>query len=121
MSIIKEDDIEIIKNRLKKCKEDKIIFNEPHFSNQMILREGNRKEVIKNILHPEKLTYVYHEEGKYCDVIYCLHFKISNKRTLKLPVIFNKDNKKILYIITYIMRYSPWQRMVKKKQRRKRW
>lgn len=105
-------ELEKIKVRLKKYKREQIIFNEPHFTQQLILREGDRNQVIYNLLNPENLVYVYQEKGRYGDLIHCLHFKISNTRTMRIPVIFNK---KILYIITYIMRYRPWQSMVRKK------
>ncbi len=105
-------DLEEIKAKLANYKKENIVFNEPHFTQQLIFREGNRNEVIKNLLNPERLVYVYQEKGRYGDTIHCLHFKISNTRTMRLPAIFNK---KILYIITYIMRYRPWQNMVRKK------
>ena len=105
--------IKEIKDKLKKYKKENIVFNEPHFTQQLMLRDGNRNEVINCLLNPEKLVYVYQERGRYGDTIYCMHFKISNTRTMRLPTIFNK---KILYIITYIMRYRPWQNMVRKRK-----
>ena len=93
---------------------EQIIFNEPHFSQQMELREGNKKDVINNLLNPDKLVYSYQEEGKYGDVIHCLHFKISNTRTLRLPLIFDKNNKKSLYIITAWNTNRKWQKQIQK-------
>ena len=113
---MKEDDIEELKSKLKSYSEENIIFNEPHFTQQLDLREGNKKDVINNLLNPDKLIYSYQEEGKYGDIIHCLHFKISNTRTLRLPVIFDKNNEKSLYIMTYIMRYRSWQNMMRKKR-----
>ncbi len=106
--------LENLKNRLRRYSKEHIEFNEPHFSQQLSLREGSRKEVIRNLLNPAKLKYVYQEKGRYGDTIYCLHFKISNTRTMRLPVIFDRKGKKNLYIITYIMRYRPWQNMIRK-------
>jgi hypothetical protein len=110
----KEDDLEELKKKILSYKETEIEFNDPHFSQQLAVREGSKKEVISHLLNPEKLVYSYSEKGKYGDIIHCLHFKISNTRTMRLPVIFDRDSKKGLYIITYIMRYRHWQSMVKR-------
>ncbi len=115
MEEIKEDDVDKIKKKLRNYKKQDIEFNDPHFTQQLILREGNKDEVIRNILNPDKLVYSYQEKGKYGDIVHCLHFKISNTRTMRLPVIFDRNNKKGLYIITYIMRYRSWQNMIKKR------
>lgn len=112
-----EDNVEEIKEKLRTYKRQDLIFNEPHFSYRLILREGNREEVIKNLLNPYNLVYSYQQEGSLGDIIHCLHFKISNKRTMRLPVVFNKNNKKNLYILTYIMRYRPWQSMMRRRRR----
>ncbi|MDI3544560.1 MAG: hypothetical protein PWQ28_841 [Candidatus Woesearchaeota archaeon] len=117
MNKIKGEDIEELKNKLKSYSEKDIIFNEPHFTQQLILREGNKKDVIENILNPERLVHSDPEEGKYGDIKHRLYFKISNTRTMILPVIFD-DKKQSLYIITYIMRYRPWQKTIKKGGRR---
>lgn len=109
-----EDNIEELKKKLKNYKKDEIKFNEPHFTQQLISREGNREDIINHILNPEKLVYSYQEEGKYGDIKHNLHFAISENRTMRLPIIFDKDSKKSLYIITYIMRYRKWQNMLKK-------
>ena len=111
----KEDNIEELQKKLRTYKREDIKFNEPHFSNQLILRQGNKEEVINLLLNPDKLVYSYQEKGKYDDIKHCLHFQVSNNRTMRLPVIFDKNNKKSLYIITYIMRYRPWQNMIKKR------
>ncbi len=115
MEGIKEDDIQKIKNKLRTYTKKDIEFNEPHFTQQLLLREGNEEDVITNLLNPDKLVYSYQEKGKYGDTIHCLHFKISNTRTMRIPVILDKDNEKSLYIITYIMRYRAWQHMIKKR------
>lgn len=112
---IKEDNIEDLKRKLKSYIKKEIIFNEPHFTQQLILREGSKEEVIKNLLNPDNLVYSYQEAGKYGDIIHCLHFRISNTRTMRLPVIFDTNQKKGLYIITYIMRHRAWQHMIKKR------
>ncbi|MFH1065954.1 MAG: hypothetical protein V1734_05610 [Nanoarchaeota archaeon] len=106
-----EDDIEEIKKKLKSYKAEDIEFNEPHFTQQLILREGSRKEVIKHLLNPESLAYSYPEKGKYGDIKHCLLFKISNSRTMKIPVLFDRNSKKGLYIITYIMTYRHWKKV----------
>lgn len=108
------ENLEELKKKLKTYKLEDLKFNDPHFTQQLKLREGNKEEIIKILLNPDKLVYSYQEMGKYGDIIHCLHFKISNTRTMRLPIIFDKNNKKSLYIITYIMRYRPWQNMIKK-------
>jgi len=112
-----------LKKKLREYSRRDIEFNEPHFTLQLMLREGNKEEVIKNLLNPVKLVYAYQERGKYGDIIHCLHFRISNKRTMRLPVIFDRNNRKGLYIITCIMRYRPWQNMIKRagKSRKTKW
>ena len=116
MKKIKEDNIEELKKKLRTYIKKDIQFNEPHFTQQLFLRDGKREEVIKHLLNPIKLVYSYQEKGKYGDTIHCLHFKISNTKTMRLPVIFDMKNKKGLYIITYIMRYRRWQSMIKRKK-----
>lgn len=108
-----EDNVEELKKKLKKYFKKDVEFNDPHFSQQLELREGNKEEVIKNLLNPKNLIYSYPEKGKYGDIKHCLHFKISNTRTMRLPVIFDRHGKKSLYIITYIMRYRRWQNMIR--------
>ena len=112
-----DESLDALKDRLRSYKKEEIIFNEPHFTNRLLLREGNREEVIKNLLKSEKLVYYYIEQGKYGDDVYCLHFNISNTRTMKLPIIFDKNNERNLYVITYIMRYRPWQSMIRRGRR----
>lgn len=80
----------------------------------MLLRQGTREEVEYHLLHPDKLVHVSEELGKYGDRKYELYFRISNMRTLKIPVLFDPQGRKCLYILTYIMRYRAWQGMVKK-------
>jgi phosphopantetheinyl transferase len=118
MKEIREDDIEKLKRKLRSYTRKEIGFNEPHFTQQLMLREGKREEVIKNLLDPNKLFYSYQEKGKYGDIKHCLHFNISNTRTMILPVIFDINGKKSLYRLTYIMRYRPWQSMLREKRLR---
>ena len=110
-----KEDIDKLKEKLRSYTKKDIEFNDPHFTQQLELREGNAGEVMDNLLNPDKLVYSYQEKGKYGDTVHCLHFKISNTRTLRLPTIFDKNNKKGLYILTYIKRYRSWQSMVKKR------
>ena len=116
---MQEDELEEIKKKLRTYKREDIIFNEPHFTNMLLLRDGNREEVIRHLLEPDQLVYAYSEQGQYGDVVHCLNFKISNTRTMRLPVIFDKDGRKNLYILTYIMRYRPWQSMLRRGKRRR--
>lgn len=105
------DNIEELKKKLKTYGREDIIFNK-HCEQQLILRNGNKEEVINNLLNPDRLVYSYQERGKRGDIVHCLHFNISNTKTMRLPIIFDKKG---LYILTYIMRYRPWQNMIKNK------
>ena len=111
---VPEDDVEEIKQKLKNYFREDISFNEPHFTQQLLLREGSREQVIGFLLNPDKLVYSYEEKGRGNEVRHCLHFKLSNNRTLRIPVIFDKNGEKGLYILTYIMRYRRWQNMIKR-------
>lgn len=106
-------DSEAVKSKLKKYMKKDIIFNEPHFTRQMLLREGNKEQVIFNLLNPEKLVYCEIQDNRSENKVCCLYFKISNTRTMKLPVIFDKEGRKSLYILTYIMRYRNWKGMIR--------
>jgi hypothetical protein len=108
----KKEDINEIKDRLRSYSRRDIRLNEPHFTQQMLLRDGDKESILNNILRPDKLVYAYSVEGKYGDRIYDLYFEVSNTRTLKLPVIFDRKNKKSLYILTYVLRYRKWQNMI---------
>lgn len=112
MEETKDDNIEEVKKKLKNYKEKDIEYNEPHFTQQLTLREGKREDVVKYLLNPEKLVYSYQEKGKYGDTIHCLHFEVSNTRTMRLPIIFKSNGK--VYIMTYVMRYRNWQNMIKR-------
>ena len=116
MEQVKEDDIESLKKKLQTYTPKEITYNEPHFTDQLMLREGNKEDVVHTLLTAETLVYSYQEIGKHGDIIHCLHFKISNTRTIRLPVIFDRLGKKDLYILTYIMRYRKWQSMIKQKR-----
>ena len=87
MEGIKEDNIEDLKKKLRNFKKEQLIFNEPHFTQQLTLREGSKEEVVKHLLNPDKLVYSYQEKGRYGDTIHCLHFEVSNTRTMRLPII----------------------------------
>lgn len=80
----------------------------------MAQRDGNLEEVIAILLNSEKLVYFYKEKSSKGEIFYNLHFKISNTKTLKLPVIINRSGHKNLCIIIDIMIYGPWKKAVKK-------
>ena len=98
--------VETMKSLLKTYNRKNILFNEPHFSRQMALRQGNKEEVFQQIFHPERLIHV-EKQGR---IKYALYFKVSGTRTLKLPVLVKRKN---LYILTYIMRYRKWHKKKK--------
>ncbi len=45
-----KEDLEYIKKKLKPYTKEELIFNEPHFTRQLLLREGNRDVVINELL-----------------------------------------------------------------------
>jgi len=97
-------DIGIIRQRLRTCT---AIFNEPHFTRQLTLRGGDRRVVLRHLGEPDDLVFVFEEPGRFGDTKHVLHFKISNTRTMILPVIF-KETK--VFILTYILRHRKWHR-----------
>lgn len=111
-----EDDIEQLKKELRNYGKDDVEFS-AHAENQISLRGGKKEEIIELILNPEKLVYSYIEKGSQGDAVHCLNFRISNTRTIRLPVIFNRGSKKNLYIITYIMRHRSLEHMIRKRSK----
>jgi hypothetical protein len=107
-----EEDVESMKRRLASYNGADIRFNEPHFSQQLALRDGSRDDVIKNLLNPDNLVHYYTETGRMGDTKHSLYFRISNTKTMKIPVIFDIKGRKSILVLTYIMRYRPWQTML---------
>ncbi|MFH1638153.1 MAG: hypothetical protein ABIB71_07030 [Candidatus Woesearchaeota archaeon] len=99
-----ETEVEEEKKKLRKVK--RIIFNEPHFTTQMILREGSKREVISNIKNPKNLVGI--EKSITNRDRISLYFKICDTRTMKIPAKFKRRGK-ALYIFTYIMRHRQWR------------
>ncbi len=103
-------DLKKIKDKLKSYSKNDIVFSN-HAKLQIILREGNQEFVVSQILNPKNLIDVVVDK-KENNLKYVLIFKISNSKTMKLPVILDKKGKKELYIITYIMRYRKWKKII---------
>jgi len=74
------DNLDSIKKILTSYNRSQILFNEPHFTNQLLLRDGSREEVIQLLLNPSKLTYSYQEIGKYGAIKHCLIFELSKEK-----------------------------------------
>lgn len=96
---IKKEDPEKIKRILRKYKKEQIEFNEPNFTLKLDRRKIDRKEVIRNILKPDKLVFVGVSESKNpnYDYVYDLYFKLSKNRIFKIPT---SIKPKSLYLIT---------------------
>lgn len=96
---IKIEDIEKIRNILKKYNEENLDYNEPHFTLKLERLKIDRKEVIKNILNPDKLVLVGISESKNPNYehIYDLYFRLSKNRMFKIPV---SIKPKSLYLVT---------------------
>ncbi|KYC51678.1 MAG: hypothetical protein AMQ74_01039 [Candidatus Methanofastidiosum methylothiophilum] len=108
-----KNEVQELKEKLKLLSKDNVQYSD-HFLIRMAQRDGNLAEVITLLLNPEKLVYFYKEKSNQGEIVYNLHFKISNTKTLKLPVIIDRYGHKNLYIITYIMIYEPWKKAIKK-------
>ena len=108
-----EADLAVLKEKLASYKKEEIIFSH-HADEQIALRQGSTDEVVQLIQNPEKLVFAYSEENDRKQTVYCLYFDKSSQRTIKLPVIFDKEGRKSLYILTYILRYRRWQSMIRR-------
>lgn len=106
------EDIQKIKKKLQNYAESDVSYNEPHVTTRLIERGGRRDELLMELLHPENLVHVKKQIGDYGDEIYVLFFKLGERQTLKIPVIFDRGGKKCLYMLTYIERLRSWQSMI---------
>ena len=62
---IKKENIERLRSTLKKYKKENIEYNEPHFTLKLDRLKIDRKEVIKNILKPDKLVLAGVSKSKF--------------------------------------------------------
>ena len=90
---------EKIKKILWQYRKEQIEYNEPHFSLKLQREKIDRKEVVKNILKPDKLVLVGVTKSKnpVYDYVYDLYFKLSKNRLFKIPI---SIKPKSLYLIT---------------------
>ena len=102
--------VQEMRRRLATYAELHIEFNEPHFTTQLLLRDGDLRDVISNLLHPVKLVHCSTQAGTHGSTKHVLYFQVSNTRTMVLPVIFDRHGERSIYILTYIMRYRRWHR-----------
>ncbi len=93
------ENLEKIKALLRDFREDDLAYNEPHFSIKLEREKIDRREVIKNVLKPDKLVLVGVSESKNPNYlfVYDLYFKLSRHRVFKIPV---SMKPKSLYLIT---------------------
>jgi len=96
---IKKEDTEKIRNILRKYKKEDIEYNEPHFTLKLDRLKIDRKEVIKNILKPDKLILVGTSKSKNpnYEYVYDLYFQLSKNRIFKIPI---SVKPKSLYLVT---------------------
>jgi len=92
---------EKIKKVLRRYKKEDIEYNEPHFTIKLDRQKIDRKEIIKNILKPDKLMFVGVSKSKNPNYyyVYDFYFKTSKNRILKIPM---SIKPKCLYLITVI-------------------
>ena len=76
----------------------KALYNEPHFTLKLEQTQIDRKEIVKNLLKPDKLVLVGVSSSKHPSYLYVydLYFKL-NSYVLKLPT---SIGPKRLYLIT---------------------
>ncbi|MBU1603927.1 MAG: hypothetical protein KJ583_01295 [Nanoarchaeota archaeon] len=96
---MKKANLEKIKARLRSYSKEDIEFNEPHFSIKLDREKIDLKEVIKNVLKPDKLVFAGISKSKNPNYKYVfdLYFKLSKNRIFKIPV---SMKSKSLYLIT---------------------
>lgn len=96
---IKPGSIEKIKEILRSYTAEQIEYNEPHFTFKLDVLKIDRKEVVKNVLKPDKLAFVGLCKSKNPNykVVYNLYFKLSKNRVFKIPA---SMKWKSLYLIT---------------------
>lgn len=96
---IKTENPEKIKQTLRKYEKREVEYNEPHFTLKLERLKIDRKEVVKNVLKPDKLVLVGVSESKNPNYsyVYDLYFKLSKNRIFKIPV---SIKPKSLYLIT---------------------
>ena len=104
--------VEQLKRRLRTYSVDDILYNEPHVTMRLIERSGRRDELVNNLLNPDNLVFYRTDVGIYGDTVHTFYFRIAEKETLLMPVIFDRGGKKCLYILTYIMRLRSWHTMI---------
>ncbi len=98
-SRIRSANPEKIKKILRQYKKEDIDCNEPHFTLKLDRLKIDRKEVIKNMLNPEKLVFagISESKNKNYRFVYDLYFKLSKNRIFKIPI---SIKPKSLYLIT---------------------
>ena len=96
---VKREDADKIKKLLKKYKKQNIMYNEPHFTLKLERESIDRKEVVKNLLKPDKLVLVGVSKSKNpnYDYVHDLYFQLSKRRLFKIPL---SIKPKSLYLIT---------------------
>ncbi len=96
---IKKGDVKEIKDILRQYKKEDLEYNEPHFDLKLQRQKIDRKEVIKNLLKPDKLTFVGISKAKNrkYKYVYDLFFELGKRRIFKIPV---SIKPKSLYVIT---------------------
>ena len=96
---IRTENPDKIKVIMKSYSKEDLTYNEPHFTLKLDRLKIDRKEVVKNILKPEKLVFVGVSESKNpnYEYVYDLYFKLSNNRLFKIPT---SIKAKSLYLIT---------------------
>ena len=83
---IKKVNPDKIKRILRKYRKEDLEYNEPHFALKLEREKIDKKEVVKNILKPDKLAFVGTSESKNpnYDYVYDLYFKLSKNISIYL-------------------------------------
>lgn len=96
---VKTENVQKIQEILKEYHVENIEYNEPHFTLKMDRLKIDKKEVVKNLLNPERLVLVGVSESKNVNYehVHDLYFKLSKNRMFKIPA---SIKPKSLYLIT---------------------
>lgn len=96
---LRKEDAEKIKSILRKYKKSQIEYNEPHFTLKLDRQKIDRKEIVRNVLTPDKLVFVGVAKSKNNNYkhVYDLYLELSRNRLFKIPASIKPES---LYLIT---------------------
>ncbi len=113
--LVKNSDLEILKNKLRDYNKDQIEYNEKddHCTINSIRRGVSFKEVESNLFNPSKLKFAIQERSKFPnEEKYILYYESEGTgKTIVLPVVLKP---KSLYVLTIIKRWRSWDKEIER-------